>query len=81
MAIDISGKNISIYNIDGEEFQEKYGFPCPVGVKGRNSDNRLFHEKIGWAPSQPLIEGMKRTYDWISTQIDKVEETKEEESV
>ena len=36
MAIDISKKNISIKNIEGKEFEEKYGFPCPVGGKGRN---------------------------------------------
>ena len=45
MAIDISGKDISIYNIKGKKFEQKYGFPCPVGVKGRNSDNKLFQEK------------------------------------
>tara|TARA_B100000614_G_C14561605_1_gene497399 strand:- start:1885 stop:2874 length:990 start_codon:yes stop_codon:yes gene_type:complete len=71
MAIDISGKNISIYNIEGEAFEEKYGFPCPVGVKGRNSDNKLFEEKVGWAPNQPLLEGMKKTFEWINSQIKK----------
>ena len=71
MAIDISGKNISIYNIEGEAFEEKYGFPCPVGVKGRNSDNKLFEEKVGWSPKQPLIEGMKKTFEWINSQINK----------
>ncbi|MAR84702.1 MAG: NAD-dependent dehydratase [Cytophagia bacterium] len=71
MAIDISGKNISIYNIEGKAFEEKYGFPCPVGVKGRNSDNKLFEEKVGWSPKQPLIEGMKKTFEWINSQINK----------
>jgi len=71
MAIDISGKNISIYNIEGEAFEEKYGFPCPVGVKGRNSDNKLFEEKVGWTPNQPLLEGMKKTFEWINSQIKK----------
>ena len=37
MAIDISGKNLKIINIQGEAFINKYGFPCPVGVRGRNS--------------------------------------------
>ena len=58
-----------IHNIYGQEFQEKYGFPTPLGVKGRNSDNRLFRENIGWAPSQPLIEGMRKTYEWIESQV------------
>ena len=70
MAIDISGKNIKINNLDGQEFEDKYGYPVPLGVKGRNSDNELFREKIGWAPSQPLIEGMKKTYEWIETQVE-----------
>ena len=71
MAIDISEKNISIHNIEGDDFEQKYGFPCPVGVKGRNSDNKLFEEKVGWAPNQPLLEGMKKTFDWINSQIKK----------
>jgi len=71
MAINISKKNINIHNIDGKEFEEKYGFPTPVGVKGRNSDNRLFKEKIGWEPSQPLLDGMKKTYKWIEEQVNK----------
>jgi GDP-D-mannose 3',5'-epimerase len=69
MAIDISGKSISVYNIQGEEFLSKYGFPCPVGVRGRNSDNRLFKEKIGWEVSEPLQKGMVKTFDWIKNQF------------
>jgi len=65
MAIDISEKNINIKNIQGEEFFQKYGFKCPLGVRGRNSDNRLFKEKLGWEVSAPLIDGMKKTYAWI----------------
>ena len=66
MAIDISGKNIRIKNIFGDEFIQKYGFKCPTGVKGRNSDNKLYREKIGWEVSQPLSEGLKSTFDWMS---------------
>ncbi len=58
MVIDISGKSISIKNITG-----------PTGVRGRNSDNALIQEKLGWAPSQPLVEGMKKTYAWITEQV------------
>lgn len=58
MAIDISEKDISIKNISG-----------PVGVRGRNSDNKLYKEKIGWEPSQSLVDGMKKTYTWINQQI------------
>ena len=71
MAIKISDKNTKINNIDGEEFKTKYGFKCPIGVRGRNSDNKLFKEKIGWEPTQPLIEGIEKTYKWINQQINK----------
>ena len=58
MAIDVSGKDLTIENIDG-----------PLGVHGRNSDNDVFREKVGWEPTQPLREGMEKTYAWISQQI------------
>lgn len=69
MAIDISGKNITIKNIYGEEFIKKYGFKCPTGVRGRNSDNKLFREQLGWEISSPLIEGMMKTYEWIKKMV------------
>jgi nucleoside-diphosphate-sugar epimerase len=69
MAIDISGKKITIENIEGDEFFQKYGFKCPLGVKGRNSDNKLYKEKIGWEVSQPLSVGLKKTYQWIKAQV------------
>jgi GDP-D-mannose 3',5'-epimerase len=58
MTIEISGKKLSIKNIKG-----------PTGVRGRNSDNRLLLEKLGWRPSQPLKKGMIETYAWISSQV------------
>jgi len=70
MAIDISGKKLSIYNIDGAEFEAKYGHKCPVGVNGRNSDNTLYGKEIGWVVSEPLIDGMEKAYAWISQQVD-----------
>ena len=69
MAIKISGKDLNIKNIDGEEFVNKYGFKCPLGVKGRNSDNRLYEEKIGWSVNQPLLIGLTKTYNWIQTKV------------
>lgn len=71
MAIDISGKDLTIANIEGQEFIDKYGFKCPLGVKGRNSDNKLYREMIGWEVNQPLIVGMKKTFEWISEQSKK----------
>jgi nucleoside-diphosphate-sugar epimerase len=58
--IDISGKEIYIKNIEG-----------PTGVRGRNSDNKLIREKLGWEPSKPLYDGLIKTYEWINEQIKK----------
>jgi GDP-D-mannose 3', 5'-epimerase len=65
MVISLSGKNISIKNIQGTEFLKKYGHKCPIGVNGRNSDNKLYKEKIGWCVSKPLSKGISKTYEWI----------------
>lgn len=56
--IDISGKSVELENIPG-----------PTGVRGRNSDNRLIAEKLGWAPSQALRAGLETTYEWIERQV------------
>jgi GDP-D-mannose 3',5'-epimerase len=68
IAIDLTGKNIKIKNLAGEEFRQKYGFKCPTGVRGRNSDNTLYREKMGWEPSQPLKVGIEKTFNWIKKQ-------------
>lgn len=60
MIIGISGKNISLKNIPG-----------PEGVRGRNSDNALIKEKLGWEPSIPLKAGVEKTYNWILGEIRK----------
>jgi GDP-D-mannose 3',5'-epimerase len=73
IAIDCSGKDIKINNIDGQDFIDKYGFPCPLGVKGRNSDNRLYLKNIGWEPSMTLREGMENTFKWINEQVNRKE--------
>lgn len=69
IAIDCSGKDIKISNIDGQDFIDKYGFPCPLGVRGRNSDNKLYKEKLGWEPTMTLREGMVKTFEWINKQV------------
>ena len=56
--IDIAGKKLT-----------KRHIPGPLGVRGRNSDNKLIKETLGWAPSRPLREGLEKTYDWIETQV------------
>lgn len=73
LAITLSGKNIKINNIDGQAFQDKYGFSCPVGVRGRNSDNKLFKDKVGWEPTEPLLKGMQKTFTWIESLVNNVD--------
>jgi len=58
LVVAISGKRLDIINVPG-----------PTGVRGRNSDNRLIREALSWAPSQPLRQGLERTYEWIERQV------------
>ena len=58
--------------LDGQEFIDKYGFECPLGVKGRNSHNKLYIEKVGWETQQTLENGMISTYSWIKNQVEKM---------
>lgn len=69
MAIDISGKNINIKNLYGEDFKAKYGHKCPIGVRGRRSDNSLYKEKMEWEVSQPLRMGMEKTFKWVNEKV------------
>jgi nucleoside-diphosphate-sugar epimerase len=48
---------------------EKNHIPGPTGVRGRNSDNRLIREKLGWEPSAALKDGLEKTYAWIEAQV------------
>ena len=54
MAIEISGKRLAVRHIEG-----------PLGVRGRNSDNRLIWEQLRWRPSLPLARGLEKTYEWV----------------
>lgn len=58
LVMEIAGKRLGIRNVPG-----------PLGVRGRNSDNRLFEEKLGWRVSAPLVEGLRKTYPWIEDQV------------
>lgn len=60
MIAGIAGKKLALKHIPG-----------PLGVRGRNSDNRLYEERLGWRVSQPLIEGLRRTYPWVAEQVAK----------
>jgi GDP-D-mannose 3',5'-epimerase len=58
LAMTIANKPLRIRHIPG-----------PLGVRGRNSDNSLIQEKLRWAPSAPVLEGLKHTYEWVSQQV------------
>jgi GDP-D-mannose 3',5'-epimerase len=58
----------SIMAIAGKKLEKRH-IPGPLGVRGRNSDNRLIKEKLGWRPEQPLSAGLAVTYEWIENQV------------
>ena len=55
---DIAGKKLSIRHSKG-----------PMGVRGRNSDNRLIKQRLGWSPTQSLRAGLEKTYAWVEQQV------------
>lgn len=57
IAASIENKSLVKNHIDG-----------PLGVRGRNSDNKLIQEKLGWSPNYPLSKGIEQTYNWIKEQ-------------
>jgi GDP-D-mannose 3',5'-epimerase len=59
LVMHVAGKRLRIRHIKG-----------PLGVRGRNSDNRLILEKLGWQPSRPLREGLEKTYAWVAAQVE-----------
>jgi nucleoside-diphosphate-sugar epimerase len=61
LVISISGKNIKIKNIESNA----------IGVRGRNSNNELIQEVLGWRPSKPLKTGLENLYVWIDNQVNK----------
>jgi nucleoside-diphosphate-sugar epimerase len=58
LAMLVSGKKLRIKHISG-----------PLGVRGRNSDNKLIRAKLGWEPSMRLHDGLAVTYSWIEKQL------------
>ena len=55
--------------VEGKVLDKVY-IPGPLGVRGRNSNNDLIKEKLGWSPSVNLKDGIEKTYFWIKDQID-----------
>ena len=62
--VDIAAK------VAGKVVRKVYKLDAPLGVRGRNSNNDLIREKLGWDYSQTLEEGIRKTYNWIKQQIE-----------
>ena len=62
----IAGKRVTIRHVPG-----------PLGVRGRNSNNTLIRQQLGWAPSASLKDGLTNTYHWIDAQVHATHETSE----
>jgi nucleoside-diphosphate-sugar epimerase len=58
-----------VENIADVKLRRRYKLDAPKGVRGRNSDNTLIKQRLGWAPSISLEHGMRKTYDWIHQQM------------
>jgi GDP-D-mannose 3',5'-epimerase len=58
-----------VEKIGGAKLRRRYVLDAPKGVRGRNSDNTLIKERLGWAPSISLEAGLEHTYRWIYDQM------------
>jgi nucleoside-diphosphate-sugar epimerase len=67
--VTINGLVDIVESIAGIKLKRSYNLDAPKGVNGRNSDNTLIKQKLGWAPSIRLRDGLEKTYAWIHEQI------------
>jgi nucleoside-diphosphate-sugar epimerase len=58
-----------VEGIAGVSLERRYELDAPQGVRGRNSDNTLIRERLGWAPSVSLEDGLAATYAWVHDQV------------
>jgi nucleoside-diphosphate-sugar epimerase len=58
-----------VESIAGVTLRRRYKLDAPKGVRGRNSDNTLIKQQLGWAPSVRLEDGMRQTYEWIRMEM------------
>lgn len=66
--ISINGLADMVMGIAGKRVKLRHR-PGPLGVRGRNSDNRLIQKLLGWSPNYKLERGMRQTYAWIESQV------------
>ena len=60
-----------ICGIAGKQLNKRHDLSKPQGVRGRNSDNTRLREVLGWEPAISLEEGLRATYNWIASEIEK----------
>ncbi len=58
-----------VEEIAGVSLERRYNLEAPQGVRGRNSDNTLIRETLGWEPGISLREGLRGTYEWIAAEV------------
>ena len=56
-----------------KKVEKNHILDAPLGVRGRNSNNDLVREKLGWDYSQSLEDGIRKTYEWICLQLYSIE--------
>jgi nucleoside-diphosphate-sugar epimerase len=66
--VSINALAAIVMRIAGKKLRLRH-VPGPLGVRGRNSANRMIASELGWAPSQPLEHGVRKTYQWVASQV------------
>ncbi len=61
-----------VCQVAGKSLRKKYDLTAPQGVRGRNSDNSLLRKILDWEPSTTLSEGIRKTYGWIWSELERV---------
>jgi nucleoside-diphosphate-sugar epimerase len=75
--VTINGLVDIVEEIGGITLKRAYNLDAPKGVNGRNSDNTMILDQLGWAPETRLRDGMEKTYQWIENEYQQREKIKQ----
>ena len=67
--------------VAGKAVSRRHKLDAPLGVRGRNSNNDLVREKLGWDYEQTLEEGIRKTYEWIEQQVESCKTPKKQKEL
>jgi len=67
--VTVNGLVDIVEEIAGTSLERRYDLSAPKGVRGRNSDNTMIRERLGWEPDTPLRAGLERTYRWVHDEL------------